>query len=141
MPCSYSYCNGLDFVKKIQAVISEFQSQSKNLRFVVPSREDKKWWPLQKENLTIWTWQEIYEDIQGAKRRVLSPPDHLLILKSLLNDFIAEYIEKIKSLPGLERSGFAAVLSDDIRELLNEAVKPEQLIFDTEKFTRSTSVI
>ena len=132
MPYSRSYCNGSDFVKKIQAVLTEFQSQSKNLRFVVPSREDKKWWPLQKENLTIWTWQEIYEDIQGAKRRVLSPPDHLLILKSLLNDFIAEYKEKIKSLPGLERSGFAAVLSDDIRELLNEAVKPEQLIFDTE---------
>ena len=129
---SFSYGNASEFVKKIQAVLTEFQSQSKNLRFIGPSREDKRWWPLQKENLTIWTWQEIYEDIEKKRKRVLSPPDHLLILKSLLKDFIADYGEKVKSLPGLERSGFIAVLSDDIRELLNEAVRPEQLVFDPE---------
>lgn len=133
MSYSYSYSNGSDFVKKIQEILTEFQYQSKNLKFIVPSREDKRWWPLQKENFTLWTWQEIYEDIQKSqRRRVLSPPDHLLILKSLLKDFIANYKEKVNSLPGLQRSGFIAVLSDDIRELLNEAVRPEQLVFDTE---------
>ena len=102
-----------------------------NLRYVIPSRKDKFFFPLRDSHPELWTWQDIYDDItreSGQDRKAtLSPPDHLLILKSLLTDAQSAYGEKIKALPGITRQGFLDVISDDIRELLNEAVSPEQL--------------
>ena len=119
---TYSYNNGLDF----KSIVRKFLGQ--DLRFVVPSRKDKRLFPGH-DNLNIWTWQDIYEDIvpSGKRRRTLSPPDHLLILRRILDDAIDRYTDKVKSLPGLKRSGFLTVLSSDIRELLNEAVSPDTL--------------
>ena len=123
---THSYNNGSDFKPIIYELIREFSERE--LRFIVPSRKDKRLFPGH-ENLTIWTWQDIYEDIvpSGKRRRTLSPPDHLLILRRILEDALAQHSDKVKSLPGLERSGFLMILSSDIRELLNEAVKPETL--------------
>ena len=96
------------------------------LRFVVPSRNDKSWLPEKNINpKNIWTWDEIYKDIaalSGKTKSVLSPPDHLLILNSILKNVLAQYPEKLEKLPGLKRAGFLGVISSDIRELLNEAV-------------------
>lgn len=124
---SYSYSSGSQFKELIRRIADNFKNDRKRLRFVIPSRKDKRWWPLD-DTSNLWTWQDIYDDVYGeGRRRVLSPPDHLLILKKILNDTIKSLGEKVKALPGIERSGFIAVLSDDIRELLNEAVRPEQL--------------
>ena len=115
---SYTKVSELD---KLKAGIND-----ENLYFVVPSRSDKILFPVTSKNL--WTWQDIYEDVCiSSRKRVLSPPDHLLILKSILNNVIAEFSDKTPNFPGIGRAGFLSIISEDIRELLNEAVKPEQL--------------
>ena len=120
-----------DLQKLINSQIKHFSGQQKNLRFIIPSRKDKRYRP-ELNNLTLWTWEEIYNDICSfakiQRKRILSPPDHLLILKNILNEVIAENSEKIKQWPGIMRPGFTEILSSDIRELLNEAVRPSQLI-------------
>lgn len=131
---AYNYCSEISSI--IKSEVSSYDS--KNVRFIIPSRKDKFFWHERagSSDRNLWTWQEIYEDICRAgsinRKRVLSPPDHLLILKSILNSVLIEYREKISELPGILRPGFSAVLSEDIRELLNEAVDPEHLPHDSE---------
>jgi len=124
----------------LEEVKKDFPEESpSSFRFVVPSRDDKIWQPdknIDRENL--WTWDEIYKDVCSAgrtgRKRVLSPPDHLLILDSILKNVLAsqECYDKAEKLPGLKRSGFLSIISRDIRELLNEDVKPDQLDFNPE---------
>ncbi|MBQ9433168.1 MAG: PD-(D/E)XK nuclease family protein [Synergistaceae bacterium] len=109
-----------------------------NLRYVIPSRKDKFFFPLRDSYRELWTWQDIYDDISitegSSKKHSFSPPDHFLILDSILDGLLDEYrkldtySDKIKALPGIDRAGFLEVLSADIRELLNEAVSPGQLV-------------
>ena len=126
-----SYSSRTEFDAIIQDIRRKYSCRE--LRFIVPSRKDKRLMPNHDEIIT-WTWPDVYENIvpPGNRRRTLSPPDHLLILRKILDDAIHNHRDKIKTLPGLERAGFLSVLSSDIRELLNEGVKPEQLIADNE---------
>ena len=126
-----SYNNGKDFSRIIHGIRKEFSGR--RIIFIVPSRKDKRLLPGHDER-DIWTWQDIYENviIPGNRRRTLSPPDHLLILRRILSDALASHHDKVKSLPGVERSGFLSVLSSDIRELLNEGVSPGQLPLNPE---------
>lgn len=126
-----SYNNGSDFKRILHGITLNFPPEK--LRFVVPSRKDKRLLHVNNER-GIWTWQDIYEDIviPDERKRTLSPPDHLLILRKILNDAISNHSDKIASLPGVKRPGFLTVLSSDISELLNEAVAPEQLPQDPE---------
>ncbi len=128
---THSYNNGSDFKSIIHEIIRKFSGRE--LRFIVPSRKDKRLFPGH-DTQNIWTWQDIYEDIvpSGKRRRTLSPPDHLLILRRILEDALTRHHDKVKSLPGLQRSGFLTVLSSDIRELLNEAVPPDTLPLNPE---------
>ena len=70
-----------------------------NLKYVIPSRKDKFFFPLRGSYRELWTWEEIYADITAAEGRsrkiVLSPPDHLLILSSILDKTAEEYCTKI----------------------------------------------
>ena len=117
-----------------ERITKEFTGHEKNIRFIVPSRKDKFWHHDKSisNSQDLWTWNEIYEDICEAsnekRKRVLSPPDHLLILKSILDDVLNALPDKASSWPGLKRSGFPSVLSGDIRDLLNESVPHEKLI-------------
>ena len=123
----YSYAK----VSELERVISSIHDE-KDLRFVVPSRNDKILFPVSSNN-NLWTWQDIYEDVStSSRKRVLSPPDHFLILNVILKNVINDFRDKVKNLPGIDRPGFRSIISDDIRELLNEAVKPEQLINNPE---------
>ncbi len=123
--CSYAKVSEL--TKLIQSIHDD-----KDLRFVVPSRNDKILFPVSSNN-NLWTWQDIYDDVStSSRKRVLSPPDHFLILNVILKNVIDEFRDKVKNLPGIDRPGFRSIISDDIRELLNEAVKPEQLINNPE---------
>ena len=121
-----SYNNGQDFRDAVHRLTREFSGR--RVKFIVPSRKDKRLMPGHDER-GIWTWQDIYEDVipPGNRRRTISPPDHLLILRRILEDSLASHHDKVRSLPGVERSGFLSVLSSDIRELLNEGVSPGQL--------------
>lgn len=126
-----SYNNRSDFDRIIHSLRQKFSGRE--LRFIVPSRKDKRLMP-NHDDITIWTWQDLYEDIvpPANRRRTLSPPDHFLILRKILADSIHAHHDKIKSLPGVERAGFLSVLSSDIRELLNEGVSPDLLITNSE---------
>ena len=121
----YAYNNTSELAGILQGIKGE------NLRFVIPSRKDKFFFPLRDSYRELWTWEDIYRDITQAetqdRRMMLSPPDHLLILRTILDEVLAKFPEKADSLPGIKRSGFLEVLSGDIRELMNEAVSPEQL--------------
>ncbi len=103
-----------------------------NIRYVIPSRKDKFFFPLRDSYRELWTWQDIYDDIAkpegSSKKHSFSPPDHFLILDSILDEVLGLYREKIAGLPGIDRAGFLEVLSEDIRELMNEAVNPDQLV-------------
>ena len=135
---AYNYVSEITgLLEKIKKDYPEDFADFSCVRFAVPSPEDKIWQP--DKNISsddVWTWDEIYKDVCKAgkitRKRVLSPPDHLLILNSILKNVLAEYPERVRELPGLVRSGFLSVISKDIRELLNEDVKPKQLDFNPE---------
>ena len=128
---AYNYVSEIPGVlEKIKKDFPEDFSDLSCVRYVVPSQNDKIWvkWPDKKiSSEDLWTWDEIYKDVCSAgrvtRKRVLSPPDHLLILDSILKSVLAEYPEKVQELPGLTRAGFLSIISRDIRELLNEAVE------------------
>ena len=137
---AYNYVSEIPgLLEKIKKDFPEDFLDLSCVRYVVPSQNDKIWvkWPDKKIlSEDLWTWDEIYKDVCSAgrvtRKRVLSPPDHLLILDSILKSVLAEYPEKVKELPGLTRAGFLSIISRDIRELLNEAVEAKQLEFNPE---------
>ncbi len=126
----HAYNNASELKAILQGINSKVEAE--NIRYVIPSRKDKFFFPLRDSYRELWTWQDIYDDIarpegQYAKHS-FSPPDHFLILDAILDSVLDEYRAKIAGLPGLDRSGFLEVLSEDIRELMNEAVSPDQLV-------------
>ena len=129
-----TYHNGPELSQIINSMKARFAGREEAARFVIPSRKDKIWKPELDSIKYIWTWEELYEDICKSgnvnRKRILSPPDHMLILKAILNDVLSEHADKASQWPGLSRAGFPDVLSGDIRELLNEAVRPSQMIND-----------
>ena len=137
---AYNYASEIE--GKIQNLLKYFAGLEENIRFIVPSRKDKSWFPV--HDAKLWTWDEIYDDIcetTGSKRKgVLSPPDHFMILDSIVQNILdsnkddESYKKKIKRLPGIERPGFSSVVSGDIRELMNESVPPSQLIYNPKSF-------
>ncbi len=140
---AYNYASEIEGI--IQSLLKDFAGLEDNIRFVVPSRKDKSWFP--GRNTKLWTWDEIYDDIcdkTGTKRKgVLSPPDHFLILDSIVQSILDDnkenesYNKKLKRLPGIKRSGFFSVVSADIRELMNESIEPSQLIDNPKSFRPS----
>jgi hypothetical protein len=82
----------------------------------------------------LWNWEDLFNDLCAfldvPRLRQIDPPDHRLILSTV----VAELLEEnrggsglLELWPGLARPGFLDILSDDIRELINEAVSVEQL--------------
>jgi RecB family exonuclease len=129
----------------------------KETRFIVPSRRDREWWRLRAglrdfglepdSETRLWNWEDLFNDIcaflDSPILRQIDPPDHRLILSYLVAELLKENQKEnregdalpplLKLWPGLARPGFLDILSDDIRELLNEAVSVEQLsvtVFD-----------
>ena len=114
--------------RELKAALSSVKKDD-NTHIIIPSRKDKFFI----SEPDAWTWNDIYDSIAASsKSRVISPPDHLLILGSILSKAVSENKEKVKALPGIKRAGFLQVLSTDIRELLNEAASPSSLPYDPE---------
>ncbi len=127
-------------VSELDGLMRGFLPLGEDVRFVVPSRRDRNWWrertgrgefgPADPPADILWNWQDLYEDVcafcEARRLRPIEPPDHRLILSRLLGALLKESPELLSLWPGLGRSGFLDILSEDIRELLNEAVLPEQ---------------
>jgi hypothetical protein len=100
------------------------------------------------DRVLLWNWEDLYGDVCaffGIRRlRQIDPPDHRLVLSHIVAAFLKEQGGRkrrkvnrgndeepsagvLESWPGLSRPGFVDILTDDIRELINEAVSPDQL--------------
>ena len=127
-------------VSELDGLMRGFLSLGEDVRFVVPSRRDRGWWRDRTGNEEfgldeppadiLWNWQDLYENVcafcEARPLRPIEPPDHRLILNRLLRELLKEEPELLSLWPGLGRTGFLDILSEDIRELINEAVLPEQ---------------
>ena len=123
----YAYSSAQDLAEVLGGI-----KRDRDTHIVIPSRKDKFFI----SEPGAWTWNDIYEDIGPEPRRsMFSPPDHLLILGSILEGVLAKYKEKLGKLPGISRAGFLQFLSQDVRELLNEAVSPENLTHNPDSNT------
>ena len=127
-------------VSELDGLMRSFLPLGEDVRFIVPSRRDRSWWRERAgrdefgldgppEDI-LWNWQELYENVcdfcEARRLRPIEPPDHRLILSRLLRKLLEEEPELLTLWPGLGRAGFLDILSEDIRELLNEAVLPDQ---------------
>ena len=130
------YRRGPELTELIRGLVLE----GGEMRVIVPSRRDRMGWmervgrrsaSLIDDEPCVWTWQGLYDDVCAAlgarRRRPISPPDHLLILERALERTIEEDPRLLELWPGAARAGALDILSDDVRELLDEAVSPEQL--------------
>ncbi len=108
--------------------------------FIVPSGLDKE--PMLQlisgygsffgKRPAIWTWGEFYREISlldnKKSRRVIDPPDHNLIIRYILNNYLKECGTNGVKLPdGVKHAGFASILGDNIKDLLAEEISPEHL--------------
>ncbi|MDO4219581.1 MAG: PD-(D/E)XK nuclease family protein [Synergistaceae bacterium] len=79
----------------------------------------------------ILTLGELYQEVAEACGTeplfVIDPPDHTLILKFLVKNFIARCEAEHIDLPsGVLQSGFVTALGDELHELITEDVSPEE---------------
>lgn len=79
----------------------------------------------------VWTWSDLYREVArgaGAEYlRVIDPPDHHLIINFVLKNYLRDSEEAGKLPPGVTRRGFSSVLGDNLRELMNEEVSPDDM--------------
>ena len=105
--------------------------------FIVPARLDRDFMlelicgdePGFGARPAVWTVGDLLLELQRATKeyeRIIDPPDHKLILRWLLSEFLAEAEEKGAALePGYSHAGFVSVLGENIKDLLAEEVSAE----------------
>lgn len=81
-----------------------------------------RWEDLHRELLTA-----LPADIRPETARQIDPPDHWLILKHILAEFMELEPAVQNALPGIRRGGFLWTVGASIRELLRENVSPADL--------------
>ena len=99
----FPYYRGSDLSALIRHLLSGDDQISSEVRFLGPSRKDRDWWLRRAgqdqygptgQRGGPWTWQELYDDLCASlgtrRRRPLSPPDHLLILRRILDGVLDE---------------------------------------------------
>lgn len=107
--------------------------------FIVPARLDRDFMlelicgdePGFGARPAVWTVGDLLLELQRATKeyeRIIDPPDHKLILRWLLSEFLAEAEEKGAALePGYSHAGFVSVLGENIKDLLAEEVSAGSL--------------
>ena len=86
----------------------------------------------------IWRWDDlirqfetfISDNSKGGQNnyiRQIDPPDHWLIVRYIVKDFLESQKGNTLLPPGVWQTGFISTLGDHFRELLREAVSPETL--------------
>ena len=127
-------------ISEKQKYLAMLYEENKNAVFIVPSGLDKE--PLLQlisgcgsffgRRPDIWTWGELYSKtapLDGEKiRRVIDPPDHMLIIQYILDIYLQEAENEGVDLPdGMKHRGFVSILGDNLRDLLAEEISPEHL--------------
>lgn len=83
------------------------------------------------ERPTIWSWSDLYRALvpHTLIRRQIDPPDHMLVLRYVIDLLLKDLDARDVSIPeGVRRRGFANIVSSSIRELMLEGVAPDQVI-------------
>ena len=86
----------------------------------------------------IWRWSDLYREIWAdnrkyientLQRRQIDPPDHWIIVRHILAEYLAEIDSSNHSdlPPGIRTRGFISTLGQTLRELLREEVTPNEL--------------
>ena len=107
--------------------------------FIVPARLDRDFMlelicgdePGFGARPAVWTVGDLLLELQRATKeyeRIIDPPDHKLILRWLLSEFLSKAEEKGAVLePGYRHAGFVSVLGENIKDLLTEEVSADSL--------------
>lgn len=123
----------------IKALRESYQSAGEETIFIVPAGLDKEVLlnvicgsePFFSGRPLIWTLGDMLRELlklTGERVRVIDPPDHKLILRCLLKDFLDEMDHAgVPIAQGVSHRGFVSVLGDNIKDLLAEEVSPENL--------------
>lgn len=131
-----AYYNISDRAKELRAFYDERKADA---AFIVPSGLDRDALsdlicgdePFFGARPTVWTLGDLlgeFSHITGSRVRIIDPPDHHLILRHLLEKYIAEREAAGASVaPGLRHRGFVSLLGENIKDLLSEEVAPERL--------------
>lgn len=127
-------------VPEIQKTLADIYAANEEAVFIVPSGLDKE---LMLKLVSgggsffgrrprVRTLGELYDEmaaLNGEKSlRVIDPPDHNLIVKYLLDNYLAEMESQGKALPdGVRHRGFVGVVGDNIKDLLAEEITPDDM--------------
>lgn len=107
--------------------------------FIVPARLDRDFMlelicgdePGFGARPAVWTVGDLLLELQRAAKEyehIIDPPDHKLILRWLLSEFLAEAGDNGAALePGYSHAGFVSVLGENIKDLLAEEVSAGSL--------------
>lgn len=131
-----SYFSLADKSAELAQIYKEYGGRA---AFIVPARLDRDFMlelicggePSFGARPDIWTVGDLLAELQHATKeyeRIIDPPDHKLILRWLLSQFLAEAEEKGAALePGYRHAGFVSVLGENIKDLLAEEVPADSL--------------
>ncbi|MEA5034977.1 PD-(D/E)XK nuclease family protein [Cloacibacillus evryensis] len=131
-----TYYNIAEKRDRLRGIYDEY---GENAVFIVPAGLDKDalldlicgGTPYFGERPLVWTVGDLYKELtrsSASRLRVIDPPDHNLILRWLLDGFLAEMGELgVKLAPGVYHKGFVSVLGDNIKDLLAEEVSSGKL--------------
>lgn len=79
----------------------------------------------------VWTWSDLYKEltrVSGAEYlRAIDPHDHNLIINYVLKNYLSEAKNDGYLPPGVKRKGFYSLLGDNLRELMDEEILPEDI--------------
>jgi RecB family exonuclease len=125
----------------LREYLAERQCQGFETCCIVPSRRDRDWWRKRsgrdsfgfgissEREIKLWNWEDLYGDVcssfDAPRLRQVDPPSSRLIMAYVVNEFLKDNEDITEAMPGLKRPGFLDVLATDVRELMNEAVTPE----------------
>ncbi|MDD3516631.1 MAG: hypothetical protein PHD35_12935, partial [Synergistaceae bacterium] len=78
----------------------------------------------------VWIWDDLYRALletgtEEKPRAQIDPPDHWLLLRSIINSLRERFAESLP--PGVFSEGFLDLAGGAVRELLREDVPPETL--------------
>lgn len=132
----HSYFSLADKSAELAQIYEKYRD---NALFIVPARLDRDLLlelicgdkPFFGASPTIWTVGDLLAELQHATKEyehIIDPPDHKLILRWLLSEFLAEAEEKGAALePGCRHPGFVSVLGKNIKDLLAEEVSADSV--------------